>query len=79
MKTPLSPDEPTQQRYEVRFDWGREGLRSIAHGAGAIVVIDAISFTTTVQMGVALGLQVQPYADLSALRSVLVLVPKQKH
>ncbi|MGN6160594.1 MAG: 2-phosphosulfolactate phosphatase [Marmoricola sp.] len=64
MKTPLSPDDPTQQQYEVRFDWGREGLRSIAHGAGAIVVIDAISFTTTVQMGVALGLQVQPYAGL---------------
>jgi 2-phosphosulfolactate phosphatase len=61
---PLSPDQPTQQRYEVRFDWGREGLRSIAHGAGVIVVIDAISFTTTVEMGVALGLEVQPYAGL---------------
>ncbi|GAB3799876.1 hypothetical protein GCM10028798_13570 [Humibacter antri] len=64
MKTPLNPDDPTQQAYEVRFDWGREGLRSIVHGAGVIVVIDAISFTTTVQMGVALGLDVQPYAGL---------------
>ncbi|MGA0567193.1 2-phosphosulfolactate phosphatase [Rathayibacter sp. KR2-224] len=64
MKTPLSPDEPTQQRYEVRFDWGREGLRGIAHGAGVIVVVDAISFTTTVEMGVALGLEVQPYDGL---------------
>ncbi|WP_246846676.1 2-phosphosulfolactate phosphatase [Humibacter ginsenosidimutans] len=61
---PLAPDDPTQQPYEVRFDWGREGLRSIAHGAGVIVVIDAISFTTTVEMGVALGLEVQPFAGL---------------
>lgn len=61
---PLKPDDPTQQPYEVRFDWGRNGLRSIAHGAGVIVVIDAISFTTTVEMGVALGLEVQPYSGL---------------
>ncbi|GAB3393007.1 hypothetical protein GCM10027568_21270 [Humibacter soli] len=61
MKTPLSPDDPTQQNYEVRFDWGRDGLRGIAPTAGVIVVVDAISFTTTVEMGVALGLEVQPY------------------
>ncbi len=61
MKTPLAPGTPTQQPYEVRFDWGREGLRGIAPGAGAIVVVDVISFTTTVEMAVTHGLQVQPY------------------
>lgn len=66
VKTPLSPDDPVQQSYEVRFDWGRDGLRGIAPGAGVIVVIDAISFTTTVEMAVALGLQVQPFAGLRA-------------
>ncbi|WP_022901002.1 2-phosphosulfolactate phosphatase [Humibacter albus] len=64
MKTPLAPDAPTQQPYEVRFDWGRDGLRGIAQGAGVIVVVDAISFTTTVEMGVTLGLEVQPFDGL---------------
>lgn len=64
MKTPLNPDDPTQQPYEVRFDWGPEGLRSIGAGAGVIVIVDAISFTTTVEMGVELGLEVQPFEGL---------------
>jgi 2-phosphosulfolactate phosphatase len=53
---------PTQSRYEVRFDWGAEGLRSIAQGAGVIVVIDSISFTTTVELAVAAGLVVVPFS-----------------
>jgi 2-phosphosulfolactate phosphatase len=57
----MSPDHPLQQDYEVRFDWAREGLRSIARGAGVIVVIDAISFTTTVERAVTEGLEVQPF------------------
>ena len=61
VKQPLHPDDPIQQPYEVRFDWGRDGLRGIAPTAGVIVVIDAISFTTTVEMGVSLGLEVQPF------------------
>lgn len=66
MRTPLSPDHPLQQDYEVRFDWAREGLRSIARGAGVIVVIDAISFTTTVERAVTEGLEVQPFPGLRA-------------
>jgi 2-phosphosulfolactate phosphatase len=61
VKTPLTPDTPTQQRYEVRLDWGREGLRSVAPGAGVIVVVDALTFTTAVELAVAGGLEVQPF------------------
>lgn len=50
----------------MRFDWAREGLRSIAPGAGVIVVIDAISFTTTVERAVSEGLEVQPFPGLRA-------------
>ncbi len=60
----MSPDRPLQQDYEVRFDWAREGLRAIAPTAGVIVVIDAISFTTTVERAVSEGLEVQPFAGL---------------
>lgn len=62
MKRPLALDDPTQTDYEVRFDWGQAGLRSIAPGAGVIVVIDSISFTTTIERAVAEGLAVTPYA-----------------
>ncbi|WP_336628094.1 MULTISPECIES: 2-phosphosulfolactate phosphatase [unclassified Microbacterium] len=65
-RTPMSPDRPLQQEYEVRFDWAREGLRSIGQGAGVIVVIDAISFTTTVERAVSEGLEVQPFAGTRA-------------
>ncbi|MCX7523159.1 2-phosphosulfolactate phosphatase [Microbacterium sp. STN6] len=63
MKELLAPDTPTQTKYEVRFDWGREGLASISPGAGVIVVIDTISFTTTVGLAVEHGLQVVPFAS----------------
>ncbi|MCL2795648.1 MAG: 2-phosphosulfolactate phosphatase [Microbacteriaceae bacterium] len=55
------PGETTQQSYEVRFDWGAEGLRSVAPGAGLIVVIDTISFTTTIELATGLGLEVEPF------------------
>jgi Phosphosulfolactate phosphohydrolase and related enzymes len=66
VKSPLALDQPTQSDYEVRFDWGREGLRSIAPGAGVIVVIDAISFTTTIERAVTEGLAVTPFAGRRA-------------
>lgn len=58
------PAETTQTSYEVRFDWGIEGLRSIADGAGVIVFIDTISFTTTVELATGLGLEIEPYPTL---------------
>lgn len=61
MVAPRSVETPTQSTYEVRFDWAREGLKSIAPGAGVIVVVDAISFTTTVERAVSEGLQIVPF------------------
>ena len=40
------PSSPTQQSYEVRFDWGLEGLSSIAPGAGVIVLVDVLRSET---------------------------------
>jgi Phosphosulfolactate phosphohydrolase and related enzymes len=61
VKDALAADTPTQSKYEVRFDWGSEGLSSIAQGAGVIVVVDSISFTTTVGLAVEHGLEVVPF------------------
>lgn len=82
MKDPLDSDTPTQSKYEVRFDWGREGLASVAQGAGVIVVIDSISFTTTVGLAVEHGLEVVPFdgsgepADAAARLDAVLAGPR---
>lgn len=53
-----------QGRYEVRFDWGRDGAATVAPGVGAIVLVDAISFTTTVEIAVSHGLEVMPFSGI---------------
>ena len=47
-----------QSQYQVRFDWGLEGARTIAEGADVIVVIDVLSFTTAVDIATSLGAEV---------------------
>ncbi|MEV4687161.1 2-phosphosulfolactate phosphatase [Microbacterium sp. LWH3-1.2] len=49
------PDRPfDQHRYQVRHDWGIEGLRRLAP-ADVIVVVDVLRFSTTVTDAVAGG------------------------
>jgi 2-phosphosulfolactate phosphatase len=57
----LASDAHTQSRYEVRFEWGIAGAANIVSGVGAIVVIDSISFTTTVEIAVTHGLEIIPF------------------
>jgi len=65
MVAPRPVEIPTQSTYEVRFDWALEGLKSIAPDAGAIVIVDAISFTTTVERAASEGLQIMPFDGAS--------------
>ena len=44
-----------QSQYQVRFEWGIEGARTIAEGADVIVLVDVLSFTTAVDIATALG------------------------
>ena len=49
------PESPfDQQRYQVRHDWGVEGLRRLAP-ADVVVVVDVLRFSTTVTDAVARG------------------------
>jgi 2-phosphosulfolactate phosphatase len=66
MVAPRPVETPTQSMYEVRFDWAVEGLTSIAPDAGVIVVVDAISFSTTVERAVAHGLTVLPFSGVGS-------------
>ena len=56
----MTSDLFDQHGYQVRFDWGPEGLRAIGRGADVIIVIDVLSFSTAVDIGVGRGAEVYP-------------------
>lgn len=55
-------DALTQQRCRVRFDWGPTAAETAAVTAPVVVVVDVLSFTTTVCVAVERGITVLPYA-----------------
>jgi 2-phosphosulfolactate phosphatase len=54
---------PTHQQrpYSVRFEWGITGTSAIAVDADVSVVVDVLSFTTTLSVAVDRGIEVFPY------------------
>jgi 2-phosphosulfolactate phosphatase len=50
-----------QLAHRVRFDWGPTGADAIAEGADVAVVVDVLSFTTTLCVAVERGITVLPY------------------
>ena len=50
-----------QADYRVRFDWGPTGAAAIAAGADVAVVVDVLSFTTTLTVAVERGITVWPF------------------
>lgn len=50
-----------QAAHGVRFDWGAVGGRAIADGADVAVVVDVLSFSTSLSVAADLGIVVLPY------------------
>ncbi|WP_022889690.1 2-phosphosulfolactate phosphatase [Agromyces italicus] len=50
-----------QAKYQVRFDWGAAGADRIAPGVHAVVLVDALSFTTAVVVAAEHGTAVAPW------------------
>jgi 2-phosphosulfolactate phosphatase len=50
-----------QGEYRVRFDWGRDGAAALVGGADVAVVVDVLSFTTTLSVAADRGIAVLPY------------------
>jgi len=50
-----------QAGYDVRLDWGPTGGAAVARGADVAVVVDVLSFTTTLAIAVARGTRVHPF------------------
>lgn len=55
------PDLYGQAGFDVRFAWGPDGLRALAPGVDVLVVVDVLSFTTSVDVAVGRGAVVLPY------------------
>jgi 2-phosphosulfolactate phosphatase len=51
-----------QQDHGVRFEWGPTGAQQLAPEAACLVVVDVLSFTTSVTVAVEAGIKVFPYA-----------------
>jgi 2-phosphosulfolactate phosphatase len=50
-----------QQGWDLRFEWGTDGLRAVAPDAVAVVVVDVLRFTSAVSVAVGRGGVVLPY------------------
>jgi len=50
-----------QSGFDVRCEWGEYGVRHLAHGADAVIIVDVLSFSTCVDIGASRGAVVFPY------------------
>ena len=51
-----------QDSFPVRFDWGPVGAEALSEGHGCVIVVDVLSFTTSVSVATGRGMAVYPYA-----------------
>jgi len=50
-----------QSPYGVRFEWGLAGAAALAPSSSCLVIVDVLSFTTSVTVAVEAGMKVFPY------------------
>lgn len=64
-KTTASPHDTAtwfeQAGFRVRFGWGPNGLRRLAAGSDVVVIVDVLSFSTSVDIALGRGATVLPY------------------
>lgn len=70
-----------QQAYEIRFEWGLAGVQTLAPVSDVVVIVDVLSFTTSVDIAVGNGAVVFPYRATAEMlpafaRSVDALVAR---
>ncbi|MFC6012230.1 2-phosphosulfolactate phosphatase [Nocardia lasii] len=55
------PEWSRQRGFGIRVEWGRAGAAALGGDAGCLVVIDVLSFTTSVSVATGAGTAVFPY------------------
>jgi 2-phosphosulfolactate phosphatase len=58
----------TQSTYHIRCEWGIQGVRLLAPISDVIIIVDVLSFSTSVEIATSKGARIYPYRwkDLSA-------------
>lgn len=51
-----------QQEYDIRFEWGLAGVKALAQVSEVVIIVDVLSFTTSVDIVVGNGGFVFPFA-----------------
>ncbi len=54
--------ESSQLEYDVRCEWGGQGIELLAPASDVVVIVDVFSFSTSVDIATARGATVYPYA-----------------
>jgi len=50
----------SQDDFDISFDWGPEGLQHISSGRSAVIIVDVLSFATSVDIALSRGATVLP-------------------
>ena len=51
-----------QSKFAIRYEWGACGVRLVGSEADVVIIVDALSFSTCVDIATSRGAHVFPYA-----------------
>lgn len=58
----LEPDvRRSEANFDVRCEWGENGIRELLPGSEVVIIVDVFSFTTSVDVAVSRGVEVFPF------------------